>query len=170
MDATSGHPPPQEKWGPIGAHEFLQVVHDIATWALENLECYSTRCPAELVYLDYAPVLPPIFYLSPMPMSPRGTHQPYRPLRRRIDPAERRNALWLVHALLAADHPVSAAVEFGTSRSERQSRILQGQGPAGIAWLVARMQHWPVKYRKRCWIDREQLSSLCRKGSNAAVN
>jgi hypothetical protein len=120
IDATSGRPPPQEKWGPVGADEFLAIVHDISTWALENFENYSTRCAAELFYLDYAPALPPIFYLSPMPMSPRGTHRPERSLQRCIDPAERRNALWLVHALLAAEHPTSTAVDFGTSRSDSE--------------------------------------------------
>jgi hypothetical protein len=38
-------------------------------------------------------------------LSPRGTHRPERSLQRCIDPAERRNALWLVMHFLLLNIP-----------------------------------------------------------------
>jgi putative transposase len=42
-------------------------------------------------------------------------------------------------------------------RLTRQRQILKGQNPAGLSWLVSRMQHWPEAYRDVCWVAWEKL-------------
>jgi hypothetical protein len=43
VGATAGRSPPEEEWGPIGAREFLNVVHDVTTWSLQNFEDFRAH-------------------------------------------------------------------------------------------------------------------------------
>ena len=87
LAATAGFPPPEERWGPLGARDFLNVVHDVTTWSLTNFESFKAPCPATVYYHSWTP------------------EHPERPMRLCVNPDERRNALWVTMALLGADHP-----------------------------------------------------------------
>jgi hypothetical protein len=75
-----------------------------------------------------------------------------------VNPDERRNALWITLALLAAAHPAMPRTGCLLDRPSRQRQIFQGQNPAGLAWLVFRMQHWPESYKEACWVAWEEVT------------
>jgi hypothetical protein len=162
VDATAGRTPPEEKWGPIGSREFLNVVHDVTTWSLQNFEQFRAPCPANVYYVDWAPFLPPLFRFSCATLPPWSESQLERSLRLRVDPDERRNALWMAHGLLATAHPSMPRTGPGVDSRARQRKIFRGQSPAGLSWLVARMQRWPEAYRKACWVSWEEMLLPCR--------
>jgi hypothetical protein len=161
VGATAGRSPPEEEWGPIGAREFLNVVHDVTTWSLQNFEDFRAPCPANVHYVDWAPFLPPLFRFSCATLPPWSESQPERSLRLRVDPDERRNALWMAHGLLATVQPPIPHTGPGFDRRARQRRILRGQNPASLSWLVARMQRWPDAYREACWVSWEEMLLPC---------
>jgi hypothetical protein len=75
----------------------------------------------------------------------------------RVDPSERRNALWMAHALLATAHPLTPVTEVGASRKARQHRLFRGQNATGLEWLVEQWRQWPAEYRQTHWIDLENV-------------
>ncbi len=155
--ATAGFSPPEELWGPLSARDFLNVVHDVTTWSLTNFENFRALCPASVYYQDWAPFLPPIFLWVSSLLRAWTPAQPERPMRLCVNPDERRNALWITLALLVADHPAMPRAGGPLDRRTRQCQIFKGQNPAGVSWLVSRMQHWPEVYREACWVAWEQL-------------
>jgi hypothetical protein len=155
--ATAGFSPPEERWGPLSARDFLNVVHDVTTWSLTNFENFRAPCPATIYYHDWAPFLPPIFLFVTSLLRAWTPAQPERPMRLCVNADERRNALWITMALLATDHPAMPRTGGPLDRRTRQLQIFRGQNPAGISWLVARMQRWPEVYRDACWVAWEQL-------------
>ncbi len=170
VGATAGRTPPEEEWGPIGAREFLNVVHDVTTWSLQNFEQFRAPCPANVHYVDWAPFLPPLFRFSCTTLPPWSECQPERSLRLRVDPDERRNALWMAHGLLAAVQPPMPHTGPGFDRRARQRQIFRGQNPARLSWLVARMQRWPDAYRKACWVSWEEMLLPCHSHVAALVS
>ena len=170
VGATAGRTPPEEEWGPIGAREFLNVVHDVTNWSLQNFEQFRAPCPANVHYADWAPFLPPLFRFSCTTLPPWSECQPERSLRLRVDPDERRNALWMAHGLLAAVQPPMPHGGPGSDRRARQRQIFRGQNPARLSWLVARMQRWPDAYRKACWVSWEEMLLPCHSHVAALVS
>ncbi len=155
--ATAGHAPPAEQWGQLGAREFLNVVHDVTTWSPTNFESFKSPFPATLDYQDWAPYLPPIFQFATSYLRASTTGDPVGPLRLCVNPDERRNALWITMALLGADHPSIPGSGHTIDRLSRQREIFKDQNPAGVSWLVSRMQQWPPTYREACWVGWEEL-------------
>lgn len=82
---------------------------------------------------------------------------PELPMRLCVNPDERRNALWITMALIAADHPAMPGTGCPVDRLTRQRQIFNGQNPAGLSWLLSRMQLWPDAYRDACWVAWEEL-------------
>jgi hypothetical protein len=74
-----------------------------------------------------------------------------------VNPDERRNALRITMALLAANHPAMPGTGCPGDRLTRQRQIFKGQNPAGLSWIVSRMQQGPDKYRHAYWIPWEGL-------------
>jgi hypothetical protein len=155
--ATAGYSPPEVQWGVLNARDFLNVVYDVRTWSLTNFESFKAPCPATVYYHDWAPFLPPIFLFATSYLRAWTPEQPERPMRLCVNPDERRNALWITMALLAADHPPMPGTGCPVDRLARQGQIFKGQNPAGLSWLVSRMQHWPETYRDACWVAWEEL-------------
>lgn len=155
--ATGGLPPDEDDWGGLDADGFLQVVDDVTTWSLTSFEIFRAPCPADVFVAKSAPVLPSIFRPWAAPAPPWTAASTVVHLRDRIDPAARRSALWLAHALLANAHPAIRTTDGRTDRQARQRQVFRGQNPAGLAWLAAQMQQWPDVYRARNWVDVESL-------------
>ena len=155
--ATGGLPPDEDEWGALDADGFLHVVDDVTTWSLTNFELFRAPCPADVFVSKSAPVLPNIFRFWGTPAPPWTAQSTVVHLRDRIEPAVRRSALWLAHALLAKSHPATRSTEGGMDRQGRQRQVFRGQNPAGLAWLATKMQQWPDEYRIRNWLDSESL-------------
>lgn len=170
MAAAAGYAPPEDQWGPLGAPEFLNVVHDVTTWSLTNFDNFKAPCPATVYYQDWAPFLPPIFLIVTWNLRAWTPEHPDRPMRLCVNPDERRNALWITMALLGADHPTMPGASRPVDRLKRQRQILKGQSPAGLSWLVARMQRWPEAYKNACWITWEKLLLPRRTRRSAVVS
>ena len=77
--------------------------------------------------------------------------------RLRVVRNERRNAPWKAHVLLAVALPAIPETDLGVRSQARQRLICRGQNPAGLSWVVARMQRWSRNYREACWIGWEEL-------------
>jgi hypothetical protein len=170
LGAATGRTPPEEEWGPIGAREFLNVVHDVTTWSLQNFEQFRAPCPANVHYVDWAPFLPLLFRFSCAKLRPWSENQSERSLRLRVEPDERRNALWMAHGLLAAVQPPMPHTGSGFDRRARQWKILRGQNPACLSWLVARIQRSPDAYREACPITWEEMLLPCQSHGAALVS
>jgi hypothetical protein len=170
MAATAGYSPPEVQWGLLSARDFQNIVHDVTTWSLTNFESFKAPCPATVYYQDWAPFLPPIFLFATSYLRAWTTEQPERPMRLCVNPDERRNALWITMALLSADHPPTPETRCPVDRLTRQRQIFKGQNPAGISWLVSRMQRWPEAYRNACWVAWEELLLPPPAGRCAAVS
>jgi len=155
--ATAGYSPPTEQWGLLSARDFLNIVHDVTTWSLTTFESFKAPCPATVYYHDWAPFLPPIFLFVTSYLRAWTPEHPERPMRLCVNPDERRNALWITMALLGADHPAMPGTGRPIDRLTRQRRLFRGQNPAGLPWLVSRMQHWPEAYRDACWVAWEEF-------------
>lgn len=168
--AAAGYSPPEEQWGLLSAQDFLNVVHDVTTWSLTNFESFKAPCPATVYYHSWAPFLPPIFLFVTSDLRAWTPEHPERPMRVCVNPDERRNALWITMAILGADHPVIPGTGLPTDRLTRQRQIIKGQNPAGLSWLVARMQQWPEAYKDTCSVAWEELLLPPQAGRSAAVN
>jgi len=155
--ATAGYSPPDEQWGSLRARDFLNIVQDVTTWSLTNFENFKAPCPATVYYQTWAPFLPPIFLFAPSHVPAWTPDKPERSMRLCVNPDERRNAFWISLALLAADHPGMPRMGRPVDRQTRQRQIFKGQNPAGLAWLVSRMQQWPEGYKNSCWVAWEEL-------------
>jgi hypothetical protein len=129
----------------------------VTTWSLTNFENFKAPCPATVYYQTWAPFLPPIFLFAPSHVPAWTPDKPERSMRLCVNPDERRNAFWISLALLAADHPGMPRTGCPADRRTRQLQILKGQNPAGLAWLVSRMQRWPESYKNSCWVTWEEL-------------
>jgi hypothetical protein len=73
-------------------------------------------------------------------------------------------------ALLGADHPAMPGTGCPIDRLTRQRQIFRAQNPAGVSWLVARMQRWSEAYKDPCWVDWEELLVPRRPRRSAAVS
>jgi hypothetical protein len=154
----------------LSARDILKVVYHVTTWSLTNFENFRARCPATVYYQDWAPFLPPIFLFASSHLRAWTPEQPERPMRLCVNPDERRNALWITLALLAADHPAMPGTGRPVDRLTRQRQIFKGQNPAGLSWLVSRMQRWPETYGNACWLAWEELLLPPQAGCCAAVS
>ena len=125
--------------------------------SLTNFESFKAPCPATVYYHDWAPLLPPIFLFVTSYLRAWAPEHPERPMRLCVNPDERRNALWITMALLAADHPAMPGTSRPLDRRAATIKIFKGQNPAGLSWLVSRMQHWPEAYRDACWVAWEEM-------------
>jgi hypothetical protein len=142
----------------------------VTTWSLTNFESFKSTCPAAVYQQDWAPYLPPIFRFPSSYLRASTTGDPARPLRLCVNPDERRNALWIAMALLGNDHPSIPGSGHTIDRLTRQRQIFKGQNPAGLSWLVSRMQQWPATYREACWVDWDELFLPPSARQCAAVN
>jgi hypothetical protein len=170
VGAAAGYLPSEEQWGILSAGDFLNVVHDVSTWSLTNFEAFKAPCPASVYYHDWAPFLPPIFIFPSSYLRSWSPTQPERSMRLCINPDERRNALWITMALLAADYPAMPRTGPAADRISRQRQIFRGKNSAGLSWLVARMQRWPDVYREACWVSWEEMLLPCHSRSAVLVS
>lgn len=163
QDSLLGVVPDPTLWGPLQPAEFLQVLADITAWSLTHFEPVLAWSAAEdLTDLERRAgkallgrqhrCLPGAY--------PNGRST--RDLNELIDPAVRRSAPWLAHALMASWH-ANAADRVGGSRPElRQRNRLSAAAPPGLQWLADRSQGWPAAYRGARWINLKALAALSR--------
>jgi hypothetical protein len=133
--------------------EFLQVLADVTTWSLTHFGPVKSWCAAE--------DLSDLERHSPAALLGRHlrgrTEHSNRPsthdLKQIADPAVRRSALWLAHALMSSRH-VDGADRVGGCRPQVRQRIrLTSAAPTGLHWLADRSEGWSSGYRLARWIN-----------------
>ena len=153
--AIAGEGPDAVTWGPLRANEFLQIVHDVTSWALTNFEAFKARPAAEELPHGISGTGSPYFRKAPRLQPPYDSDAIVRTLSSVNDPALRCAALWWAHVLLAESHPCRNPTRLGPP--SRQWNLLQSRCPVGLHWLNGRMKHWPREYVRRQWSPLESL-------------
>jgi hypothetical protein len=153
--AIAGEGPDASTWGPLRANEFLQIVHDVTSWALTNFEAFKARPAAEELPHGISGTGSPYFRKAPRLQPPYDSDASARTLSSVNDPALRCAALWWAHVLLAESHPCCNPMRLGPP--SRQWNLLQSRCLTGLHWLIGRMQNWPREYVGRHWSPLESL-------------
>ena len=164
QDSLLGVVPDPIIWGPLQPAQFLQVLADLTTWSLTHFEpVLAWSAAEELTDLERQHAgnallgrqhrcLPGAY--------PKGPST--RDMKELVDPAVRRSALWLAHALMASRHADAADGVGGGRPQLRQRNRLSAAAPAGLQWLADRSQGWPAAYRGARWINLKVLAELSR--------
>jgi hypothetical protein len=142
-----------EAAGTLTADEFLRVVQDLLTFAVERWD--ADRFPRaqtveqQAYHLGFhAPTLFPRHQLK----RSKYCHESQEPmqLRHLADPAARRAALWLVLQVswYIPSGPPPLALRLGVTP---QDEFFGSRRHAGWAWLTERAAAWLARYRARHW-------------------
>jgi hypothetical protein len=153
--AIAGEAPNQFDWGPLTASEFLQVVHDVTSWALTNFEAFNARPAAESLPVPTWLAGTPLFGKSPRYQPPFDSARSVRMLSSVNDPTLRCPALWWAHILLGEVHNCCNPKTLGLLA--RQWHLLRSRCPTGLQWLRERMARWPAIYVRQHWIPLEPI-------------
>lgn len=145
--AIRGWDPDAEVWQGINAQTFLKLADEVAIWSLNNFEPYRARTVVD----NWLSLEECWTGFGLFAWRDRFTRIviPGQSMIRLVDivnPAIRRSVLWIIHLMLAKEHPDVRDRKGPPGVRGKRVYMLAHQYPSALHWLLLKMSSWPDVY------------------------